>query len=81
MSPSHLKVLLHIYTTNQEHAAANEGWFKELVEHWKKDGVVRQEDDGRLDCTEKGNTWVDSILATPQPVQRWLDPRASVTPA
>lgn len=81
MSPAHLKVLLHIYTTNQKHAAADESWFKDLIGQWERSGIVSQKDDGRLDCTEKGNAWVDSILATPLPIQMWLDPRSRVTRA
>jgi hypothetical protein len=29
--------------------------------------------------TERGQKWIDMILATPMPVNRWIDPREEAT--
>lgn len=45
-----------------------------LVDYWPEIPGM----EGRVTTTEKGRLFVEMILATPLPEQRWVDPRSPV---
>ena len=77
ISPTGLKVLLHLFTVSSPYPQNRETWFDNLMTQWTEDGIVRAKGD-TYELTHKGCAWMEMILATPMPVERWCDPRVKV---
>lgn len=81
MTPYDLKLLLHIYVTpiNFEHAGTEH--YEGVIQDFLMRGIIKQEtefsyhNEHGYALTEKGKAWLEMILSTPVPVNRWIDPR------
>jgi hypothetical protein len=77
MSPFELKILLHYYYSPEQYENFRTGIPLEFILSCCGQGVFRSTpnpDDGFM-LTEKGQMWVESILATPMPIAKWCDAR------
>lgn len=74
--PAQLSILLHHYVSFEPYpnpskvSAEVEGMFVAK-------GILAGSEDAPycFKVTEKGTAWIEMILSTPAPVQKWIDPR------
>ena len=87
MTPNDIDILLHYYTTPEEHGRIAAPAVSETVHSFLDRGILRlvTSDEkarwaGSYRVTEKGNKLVEMLCATPDPVNRWIDPREEPNP-
>lgn len=79
MTPLHLKLLLHYYSIAEPYsmrdhahaiAPATLEYTADLVSH----GLIEVNDSAAsgYQCTDRGKVFIDALLATPLPVQKWV---------
>jgi len=79
ITPLHIEIVLHYNCTTapMEHATAPavQEYIRQLLGEeiliWVS---ARPVTNGHYGLTEKGKAWLEMILATPFPVQRWVAP-------
>lgn len=72
-SPHTIHTILWVYTGSP---LPSDNATREALEVLSKDELlIKGSTLSDLKLTEKGVAWVNSILSTPYPVHRWLDPR------
>lgn len=92
LTPNDINVLLHYYTTPVEHERVNAPEVGETVSGFLERGILREATleekvgttlgygGSSYRVTEKGEKLVRMLCATPDPVQKWLDPRCEDPP-
>ena len=76
LSPADLHMLLNIYAIPGPPSQDWKG--SATLTAWLNDGTVCKEagkGEGCFFLTDKGEKWLNMILSTPQPENRWCDPR------
>jgi hypothetical protein len=73
MTPFHLEILLHYSYSNQPFERATASAHDEVARDLVKLGVLEVCGDG-YQGNDKGRAWVDFMLKTPLPVQKWVLP-------
>ena len=76
MTLNDVEILLHYYTTPGPHERVFASAVQEAIRSFLKRGILQCADapEGYA-VTEKGRKLVAMICATPDPVNRWIDPR------
>jgi hypothetical protein len=77
-TPLHLTLLIHIYGVagpipNREFPAQRQ-YLEELAELGLI-GMNLMDHDSPATITERGKVYLDMVLSTPLPIQKWADPR------
>ena len=76
MTPNDIEILLHFYTTPEPHERMDALAVKEAIESFlERKILVYDNGDARFHVTGKGEKLVHMLCETPDPIQRWLDPR------
>lgn len=82
LSPAEILFLLHCYAVPGPYTDVGDAGYEQFVKKFTDLGVIEPYKDqeqmwGRVaySTTEKGNTWVEMICRTPEPVAAWVDPR------
>lgn len=67
----------HVEVLIQIHCLPNAEISTAIANDLNKAGVVLfSESEGKYKLTPRGEAWLDMILSTPLPEQRWVDPRS-----
>lgn len=77
-SPFILRIILHCHTQPTERFAQyNAPIFEKTISSLVDKGLVAPMDGGyeTYETTEKGKAFVQMLLSTPSPVERYMDPR------
>ena len=73
ISPAYLEILIHC------HCVPSPIEDSDAVELFLRDGIIepdpRRNGPGMYQTTDKGAAWLEMMLATPYPVNKWIDPR------
>lgn len=73
MSPFELRFLLHCYYSPEPFEAITNKVIGDFAEQMLTEGILlKAEEKNCYTVTEKGRVWVERILATPQPIQKWV---------
>lgn len=82
MTPNDIDILLHYYTTPEEHERIEAPAVSKAIQSFLDRGILRLAtlDEklvwaGSYRVTEKGQKLVTMLCSTPDPVFRWIDPR------
>ena len=82
MTLSELEVLIHCYISTGPHPRHTAQPIREALQRCLSSGTIyvrRHDGDDTyasvFQTTEKGRIWLNMILATPEPVKVWVDPR------
>ena len=73
-----IDVMMHYYVSPRPHERVNAPAVQEAINMFVKNGMLRpskDNKDSRFCVTAKGRVWIDMLLATPFPVERFVDPR------
>ena len=77
-TPNDIDVMLHYHVSPHPHERVHAPAVQEAINMFVKNGMLRPSKDngGSGFCvTTKGQVWIDMLLATPFPVERFVDPR------
>ena len=85
LSPVELEILLHYHYSPMKYRApfGLQGWRRVMLAACSR-GIASEEisttlPEGRtFKLTDRGERWIEMILATPMPVRSWIDPREEV---
>lgn len=76
MTPCDLEVLIHCYVSPIVHPHITAPAVQNAIAQFLDDGIIVPDgSEGGFSPTAKGKAWLKMILATPQPEQKWIDPR------
>ena len=76
MSPNDLEVLIHCYVSPNVHPRTGAPAVDEAIHKFLKDGIFcTTEEKYVYRVSSKGQAWLNMILSTPYPQERWVDPR------
>jgi hypothetical protein len=76
LTPYELRLFLHLHAIAEPYENRETALYVDTVQRFIADGVIEPDDrpgSGYM-TTHKGIAWLDAILATPQPVQKWVQP-------
>mgnify|MGYP001171530968 CR=1 FL=1 len=72
LTPLHIKILLHYYVTFEPFSPDTET-FRSYREFWIASGCLEYEGgDTPYVVTGKGKAWLERVLSTPMPTQKWV---------
>ena len=75
MTPLELEVLLHIYYSPEINPLMESMAGSAALRRFAEENTIFLDPEGTYRLTEKGDTFVKMLLATPIPIQQWIDPR------
>lgn len=79
MSPVQLEFLLWCHYSPERHSRVHVGPIQEFVRFAVREGIITQDSKNPKDdvyqTTEKGKAWIEDILSTPLPIQKWVSGR------
>lgn len=79
MTPNDIEILLHYYTTPIQHERIHVLGVAKAIASFIERGiiVIREENEfgNPYEVTEKGEKLVEMLCNTPDPVNKWMDPR------
>ena len=75
MSPLEIKIMLHYYTTPEEYEPPTDSpLYPATLASFIKDGLLKYDDVGNKEITEKGTFYVNALINTPIPIASWKIP-------
>ena len=77
-TPNDIDVMLHYYVSPRPHDRVHAPAVQESINMFVKNGMLcpSKDNQGSGFCvTTKGQVWIDMLLATPFPVERFVDHR------
>jgi len=75
ITPNHLDVLVHYYTTPGDHPHVASQAVLEAIADLEEEEILRRDSQGDIHVSEKGCAWLKLMLNTPYPIQKRVDPR------
>jgi len=76
--PAHIEFLLWCHTRCEGHPNRDLALYRDLAADLSREGVIKDEGDGRYSTTEKGKAWVQMLCDLPSPRLAWADAHGNI---
>lgn len=76
ITPYVLELVIHHHCSYDLFPRWEAPLYNPTIDELIAEGILERGDDGApYHTTEKGKAWIEMLLATPFPEQKWIDPR------
>jgi hypothetical protein len=73
ITPNALDILIHYYVSPKQHPRFDAPAVQESIKEFCQKGILKQNNESFI-TTDKGKAWIEMILETPYPIQKFINP-------